>query len=168
MTTISCAGCGEYFDRKLSACPNCGHKRKRRSIVWTCSCVVLTTYFALVVVNILILPLFVPRYNADASLAVGYLRTIVGAQIAYHEANSRYATTFKELTDSKPPYLDEHWPAIHNHYHYVLAGDGSTFSVTATPTPDADNEKSFFTDETGIIRFSDSGPANRKATPIGD
>jgi type IV pilus assembly protein PilA len=49
------------------------------------------------------------RMQSNESSAIGNLRTVIGAQVAYNAANSVYTTSFADLTGATPSYLDGDW-----------------------------------------------------------
>lgn len=52
-------------------------------------------------------------------------------------------------------------------YTYTMAGSTSTWSMTATPTVQGvTGDRSFFVDETGVIRYADGPGANASSTPL--
>jgi prepilin-type N-terminal cleavage/methylation domain-containing protein len=108
------------------------------------------------------------RMQSNESAAIGNLRTIVGAEVAYHAANYQYATDFNTLTSATPPYLDGNWSVAKSGYNYVLGGDASNFTANANAVQyGVTGSRGFYTDASGVIRYAvgqDAGPTD---TPIG-
>lgn len=96
------------------------------------------------------------------SPAIGNLRTICGAEVVYHSALQRYATTIAELTHpaSGPPFLEGSWTGDKDGYTFTIGGTKDDFTVTADPTtPGVTGNRYFFVDSSGTIRWSTHGPA---------
>jgi type IV pilus assembly protein PilA len=110
------------------------------------------------------------RLQSNESAAIGNLRTINGAQTAFHSANSRYAATFAEMTTpaSGPPFLDGDWTVAKSGYNYTMAGVQDSYTANADPvTMDTTGSRGFFTDTSGVIRFAVGGVAGAASDPIG-
>jgi prepilin-type N-terminal cleavage/methylation domain-containing protein len=109
------------------------------------------------------------RMQSNESAAIGNLRTITGSEVAYHSANAQYATTFDALTTATPPFLDGNWAAAKSGYNFTLGGTADNFSANADPTtPGTTGNRYFYTDSSGVIRYSTSGAATSTSTPIGE
>jgi prepilin-type N-terminal cleavage/methylation domain-containing protein len=109
------------------------------------------------------------RMQSNESAAIGNLRTIVGAEVAYHAANYQYTASFDDLTGSDPSYLDGDWAGTKSGYNYTLGGDADNFTANADPsTVGTTGNKGFYTDSSGVIRFAEGGPAAEDSPPIGE
>jgi prepilin-type N-terminal cleavage/methylation domain-containing protein len=109
------------------------------------------------------------RMQSNESAAVGNLRTIVGAQVAYHAANYTYAPDFDSLGQGTPRYLEGDWTTTKSGYDYTLAGAGGNFTANADPeTPGVTGGKYFFTDASGVIRYNNDAQASDADNPIGE
>lgn len=113
------------------------------------------------------------RMQSNESAAIGNLRTITGAEVAYHASNSEYAQAFADLTGATPPFLDGDWTAIKQGYNFTLgaaaAGGTQNFAANANPaTPGTTGNRYFYTDASGVIRFNAAGAAGPADTPIGE
>ena len=100
-------------------------------------------------------------------VAIGNLRLIVAAELAFQAANGKYASSFDELTKAKPPFEGD-WYKARRGYKFSLSGSDVTFAITANPTaPDSSSTgpRHFFVNEAGVIRFSVNGPAD-SASPV--
>ncbi len=103
------------------------------------------------------------RLQSNESAAIGNLRTVVGAQTAYHAANSEYAHDWADLTGGTPTFLDGTWDGVTKQgYDFVVgaaaAGDVQNFQVTAAPqTYQVTGNRSFYIDASGVVRGEDCG-----------
>jgi len=102
------------------------------------------------------------RAPEEAS-AVGALRTINTAQIVYAEVHrERFASSLRELGPDSAQLIDgvlasgKKGMYIFNLTASALDSDGrvNRYSITARPVNYRKNKHSFFTDETGVIRFT--------------
>jgi len=108
------------------------------------------------------------RMQSNESSAVGNLRTIVGAEVAYHAANFEYTVAFADLTGATPAFLDGDWAVPKSGYNFTLAGDVQNFNANADPVSmGVTGGKGFFTDASGVIRYADGAAADANSTPIG-
>jgi len=113
------------------------------------------------------------RMQSNESAAVGNLRTIVGAQVAYHAANFQYAGDFASLTTpaAGPSFLDGNWAAPKNGYNFTLAAIANNQDFNANGDPvemNTTGSKGFFVNASGVVRFVDGGVADATSTPIGE
>lgn len=111
------------------------------------------------------------RLQSNESAAIGNLKSIVGAEVAYNSANGTYTSSFDDLTSATPPFLDGDWGNTKQGYDYTLGGGGNNFTCNADPNdPGVSGNRYFYTDASGVIYYSTAGtitdPAN--ATPIGE
>lgn len=108
------------------------------------------------------------RMQSNESSAIGNLRTIVGAEVAYHAANSSYTTSFADLTGATPAYLDGDWGVTKSGYDFALAGIPGNFNANADAAVyGTTGNRGFFTDASGVIRYTVGGPSDVNGTPIG-
>ena len=109
------------------------------------------------------------RVQSNESAAIQNLRTVVGAQVAYQATNYSFATTFEELTTADPSFLTGNWDPATGGYLYVLDGDGDSFAVNANAKSyGVTGNRGYFTDTSGVIRFTPMADADATGTPIGD
>lgn len=113
------------------------------------------------------------RMQSNESAAIGNLRTVTGAEVAFHAANSAYAQAFADLTGATPPFLDGNWAATKQGYDFTLgaaaAGGTQNFAANADPaTPGTTGNRYFYTDASGVIRFNAAAAAGPADTPIGE
>lgn len=109
------------------------------------------------------------RMQSNESSAIGNLRTVNGAEVAFHSANSQYATTFDQLTTATPPYLDGNWAATKSGYDFTLGGAATNFTANADPNvAGTTGNRYFFVDASGVIRYSTAGAASAASTPLGE
>lgn len=110
------------------------------------------------------------RMQSNESSAIGNLRTIVGAEVAYHAANYEYTALFADLTGATPSFLDGNWDGTtKSGYDYVLGGDANNFTANANAAVyGTTGGKGFFTDSSGVIRYEDGSDATAASNPIGE
>ena len=109
------------------------------------------------------------RMQSNESSAIGNLRTVVGAQTAYHASNNAYTVDFADLTGATPPYLDGNWAAVKSGYTFTLGGAADNFDCTAS----AENYgvtggRGFYVDASGVIRYENGADATVASTPLGE
>ena len=109
------------------------------------------------------------RMQSNESAAVGNLRTVVGAQTAYHSANYEYSADFASLTGATPPFLDGAWDTPKSGYNFVMGGTVQNFNCNANAVDYATTgSKGFFVDASGVIRYADGADADAASTPLGE
>ena len=109
------------------------------------------------------------RMQSNESSTIGNLRTINGAQVAYHSAQTEYSADFDSLTTATPPFLDGDWASSKSGYTFTMGGDADCYTVGADPTtPGTTGNRYFYTDCSGVIRYSTAGAADDTSTPIGE
>ena len=109
------------------------------------------------------------RMQSNESATIGNIRTVTGSQVAYHAAMNEYSADFDSLTTASPPFLDGDWAAAKSGYTFAMGGDADCFTVNADPTtPGTTGNRYFFTDCSGVIRYSTAGAADDTSTPIGE
>ena len=98
------------------------------------------------------------RLNANESAAVGAVKTVVSAAISYRSVNTAYPANLSELSNADPEYIDDVLGSGDKQgYSFDLDGDTNTFEVVAYPqTYQTTGVRSFFADESGVIRSTDA------------
>ena len=101
------------------------------------------------------------RLNANESAAVSALRTVSAAAISYRSVNATYPSNLAALSGSVPPYIDAVLGAgAKQGYSFILTGVTNTFTATARPqTFQTTGVRSFFVDESGVIRWTSADAA---------
>ena len=108
------------------------------------------------------------RLQSNESSAIGNLRTIIGAEVAYHAANSTYTASFADLTGATPSYLDGDWGQPKSGYNFVLGGTAANFNANGNAVEyGVTGNRGFFTDASGVIRYAVGADADATGTPIG-
>lgn len=112
------------------------------------------------------------RIQANESAAIGNLRVVVGAEVAYQTANSRYTDSWESLTNPPPPnspkFLDGDWTQVRTGYRYVLGTKPGGYMVNANAvTYGVTGDKGFYTDDSGIIRYRKGSDADATCPPVG-
>lgn len=118
----------------------------------------------------LALPALVRSQDASKEAsAIGSIRAIFTSQMAYSAtAGNGNFGTLEELAASG--YLDGAVvDGISNDYEFSLSEDGTSFAVSARPLgPNAAQMRSFYCDETGMIRWAIGAPANASSPVLGN
>jgi hypothetical protein len=114
------------------------------------------------------------RLESNEAAAIGALRTLTTAQSLFREGDEDkngvldYASSLKIL--GKVGVIDRVLASgkKQGYVFKILEASQFTWSATAEPaTPGASGKRSFFVDESGVIRFSTSGAASSLSSPIG-
>ena len=97
--------------------------------------------------------------NANESSAVSSLKTIVSSATAFRSVMPRYPAALAVLANTSPPYIDVALGSGRkNGYNFALIGGRDDFISTACPVNyQVTGVRSFFTDQSGIIRSVDLG-----------
>jgi hypothetical protein len=95
------------------------------------------------------------------------MRTIVAAQIVYHDNMGQFAPDFKALVEANPPYLTGDWDIVNDGYYYYLSGHGQKFMVRASPEDPEGKGLHYFADQTGVVFCEHDAPANAKSPSLG-
>ncbi len=112
------------------------------------------------------------RIQSNESAAIGNLKAIVGAEVAYNSAKGTYGD-FVALTDETngPAFLNGEWTdGIEKQgYLYNLTNATSTdFDATADPASENSGTRFFYADASGVIRYSTTGTATKDSPAIGE
>ncbi|MFP4499793.1 MAG: type IV pilin protein [Candidatus Hydrogenedentota bacterium] len=144
-------------------------KKIRKSQGFTLIELMIVVAIIAIIAAIAIPNLLRSRIQSNESAAVGNLRTVVGAQTAHSAAEFAYATTWAELTDPVPPFLDGEWDGVSKSgYDFVLGGTATNFSTNADPVElGVTGNKGFFTDSSGVIRYADDAGADATSPVLG-
>ena len=130
----------------------------------------------LVVLGILsiIAAIAIPRLHeaeisGNESAAASSVRTIVTAQTAFYVTcgNGLYASNLQALNIAT--LIDTVLASGYKEgYSYNCTGGADTFTVTASPQVVGETgRKYFYADESGVIRFSEDGPADSSSQVLG-
>ena len=96
------------------------------------------------------------RINSNESAAIGNMRTVNGAQVAYHAIHKTYGDFAALTAGDDPPCLNGNWDGAKNGYTFALAVDATVgYTLTATPENDTAGRRIFYTDGSGVIRLDD-------------
>ncbi|MFH1202629.1 MAG: prepilin-type N-terminal cleavage/methylation domain-containing protein [Candidatus Omnitrophota bacterium] len=96
------------------------------------------------------------RLNANESAAIGAMQTLSTAAQSYRSSNPNYPTGLFNLSSATPSYIDAVLGAgAKSGYSFALTGAINTFTATARPqNMGTSGSRSFFVDESGVIRFT--------------
>lgn len=108
------------------------------------------------------------RIAANEASAVAGLRAIAHAEMTFHHSHGEYAD-FEDLSNATPPYLSDSNVAsgLKDGYEFdVLSATSSGFEALASPIAfGKTGNKTFYIDESGIVRFSEDGSQPDSASP---
>ncbi|MEM7234508.1 MAG: prepilin-type N-terminal cleavage/methylation domain-containing protein [Planctomycetota bacterium] len=101
------------------------------------------------------------RKSGNEARAISTLRSIVTVQEQYRTRFGNYANPFQELEAAG--YIDIEFDA----YDIVAyAALQNAWAMSIRPRTAQDADRYFFTDNSGVIRFSSTGPATVASEPI--
>lgn len=106
------------------------------------------------------------RAAANEASAIAGLRTVGTAQFAFWTTGQdRYANDLAELTATG--FLEAPLSTgTRSGYNFVCVGSVASFTATASPASATTGKRHFFIDESMVIRWSNSGPANASSPPL--
>jgi len=106
---------------------------------------------------------------ANEASAISAIRNIVTSHITYSATvgAGKYATSLGVLQDAK--LIDEVLGSgTKDGYLFASSGGANAFTITGEPvTQGSTGTRYFFSDESGVIRYSTSGTAGTGDTPLG-
>lgn len=113
------------------------------------------------------------RMRANEAAAIATLRTLVVVQSLYRDVDkngdgqANFAPTFEEL--ARYDLIDAVLASgVRQGYRFELSATDSEFQVVATPVePGRSGRRSFFVDDSGVIRFVKEGRPDAASPPIG-
>jgi len=173
MAMVECKECGKSISDRAASCPQCGCPLRRGFPYVPCLFVAamagFVVFMLLIIAAIAIPNLLRSRMHSNESAAIGNLRTIVGAEVAYHAANHQYTAVFGDLTNATPAFLDGDWSVPRSGYTFTLGGNANNFTANADPvTMGTTGGKGFYTDSTGVIRYALEAVAGPDSPAIGE
>lgn len=108
-----------------------------------------------------------PEPTAAEMAAIQAVKTIVGAQKVYEQRNGRYAEHLYQLGPIEarliPPVLAGTGKVAG--YQIKLRGYGDSYQLSADP-PAGTNQRTFFADDSGVIRENRGAPATASSQPL--
>ena len=130
----------------------------------------------LIIAAIAIPNLLRSKMAANESSAVGSLRTINTASVAYSTQYGQYATNLVNLetngtvSSSAADLIDTVLGGGSKSgytFTYTTANGNTTYSIVAAPISASTGQSGFYTDQSGVIRKNTGGTATSASTPIG-
>jgi len=112
-------------------------------------CVIATIALALLMVN--------PRLAANEAAAIATVRTIISTEKIYAQSEGQGKfVPVEQLVELQ--YLDQTFLAPEKSgYKYTVSVEDLNFTIVATPKSDRTGRRSFFGDESGLIRWHSGG-----------
>ena len=130
----------------------------------------------LIIAAIAIPNLLRSKMAANEASAVGSLRTINTASVAYSTTYGQYPTNLSNLqtngavsstaADLIDTVLGGGTKSGYN-FTYTSASPYSNYTIIAMPVSSSTGQSGFFTDQSGVIRKNTGGTATTASTPIG-
>lgn len=104
----------------------------------------------------------------NESAAIAALKTLSSAVANYRITHPTYPPDLSALYSESPPYIDSILASgTKQGYNFDLRGNTYGFEVTANPVSfGKTGRRYFFMDETGVIRYDETGPATNSSPPI--
>lgn len=110
------------------------------------------------------------RLNANESAAIGDTHALISALESYRAANGLFPTALGNLSDATPSYINStltggsgaNGATNYHGYAFTYAQTNSQNSYTLNMRPvtfQTTGERSFFTDTSGVIRFTSANAA---------
>ncbi|MFH1397530.1 MAG: prepilin-type N-terminal cleavage/methylation domain-containing protein [Candidatus Omnitrophota bacterium] len=103
------------------------------------------------------------RVNANESGAIATVRTISSAVESYRAVQSppAYPDSLGDLINATPAYLDDRYngttPSVQGYNYTYSQTNDNQYTLTAAPaTANVTGTRTFFVDETGVIRLDDA------------
>ena len=116
-------------------------------------------------------PAYTPKFpgdpaqsNAEAA-ALGYMRTVGMAQRVYNKKHGAYATSLAGLVGSGS-FTRRMASTDRGDYAVKFHSTGKDWSLAMVPKTFDASHRSFYTDETGIIRAEETKPATALSEPV--
>ena len=105
---------------------------------------------------------------ANEASSISSIRNIVTSQITYSATTGSGSYSANLSTLSSQKLIDSILGSgTKNGYNFTVAGTTNTFVINANPvTPGSTGNRYFFSDESGVIRFSTSGAASATSNPL--
>lgn len=129
---------------------------------------IVITIMSVIVAIALMIAGVQPRRAANEASAITTVRTILTAERVYSE--TRGHGSFGSLDELREAGVIDEVIASGSKsgYSFAVEATGESFSVVATPQSEQAGTRSFFADQTGVIRFAPgSGGAGPGDEPIG-
>jgi len=110
-----------------------------------------------------------PEATAAEMAAQQAMLSVVSAQKVYKQRNGQFAEHLYQLgpTDARllPPVLAAHGTVAGYQLH--LRGYGDSYQLSAEP-PDGTDQRTFFADESGVVRHNRGAAATASSQPISE
>ncbi len=142
-------------------------KRKGFTLVEIMIVVVLITLIATIAIPSLVRS----RHNANETAAIGSMHTLMTAMQSFHTSQTptTYPADLAALHAEVPQYIDSVLATGSKqgyNFTYALVSSNE-FTLTATPiSAHLTGTRSFFIDQTGVLRVAPSGTADGSSPPL--
>ncbi|MDD5512487.1 MAG: prepilin-type N-terminal cleavage/methylation domain-containing protein [Candidatus Omnitrophica bacterium] len=128
-----------------------------KSRAYTLIEIMLVTSIILLMAAIAIPNLLRARMNSNETVAMNSLKAAADAAVMFRASNIAYPPDLGTLATVYPPYIDSSLGSgSKSGYDFTFSGSTNTFTATARPQSfRSSGIRSFFVDESGVIRFTD-------------
>jgi hypothetical protein len=107
------------------------------------------------------------RDSALETSAIVQIRMLNTAQVSYNLQSGKYASKLEELGPAGAGLISADLAkGARNGYRFTLAGDGKSYTIHADPIQNAKERRSFFSDDSTVIRQNRGGPATAKSPEV--
>jgi hypothetical protein len=106
-----------------------------------------------------------PATSPAEARAVGYLRTVFGAQREYKKKHGAYAKSLASLVGNGS-FTRRMATSDRGDYTVQFSGTGEGFSLGMVPKTFDAEHRAFFINETGTVRVEADKPANPQSPPL--
>jgi hypothetical protein len=106
-----------------------------------------------------------PARSYDEAIAIRYIKTVQNAQAEYKKRNGRYAGSLSALVNHGSFTRRMARPDRPN-YTVTFRGGASAYSVQMIPKTFDTARRSFYSDQTGVLRVADDEPATAESPAL--
>ena len=106
-----------------------------------------------------------PAHSDAEAAALGYMRTLVGAQRIYYKRHQSYATSLHQLA-GQGSFSRRMERTDRGDYTVHFRSTGKAYALSLAPRQYDAAHRAFFTDETGVIHAEEAQPASKNSPEL--